>query len=141
MDIQALDQAILELQQQRAEAEKAAKEEGNEVYRNFKPNYDYTVTWRHPAQFRIERKATRETLDRINEFKEKYPLNNPPMVFEGGMTYSVLEGGYVLGGGGSVVVDFEKPEGYYSSFDPQTIEPDVLQSIRDGIVPDKIKRG
>ena len=139
MDIKAIDLEIIRLQEQRAEAEKLAKAEGAEVYKNFVKEYDYSVTWPHPAQFRVERKATKETLDKISEFRQKYPLNSPPMIFEGSMTYSVLEGGYVIGGGGSVIVEFDSSERYRSSFDPQPISSEVLKALRAGVVPEEIK--
>lgn len=102
----------------------------------FVMEYEYSVAWPHPAQFRIERQVTADCAERLAAFAVDHGID-APKPFVGGMTYSLLEGGYALGGGGSIVVQFTDDR---RAFEPDPIAADVVASLRAGIVPDSIKR-
>lgn len=124
----------LEAELKTAQAIEAAK--ARDDFAAIKIEYDYQVTWPHPAMFRIERKVSDKTQDAIDAWREAWPDAKSKELFVGGMTYMLLEGGYIYGRGGAVVVNFG--EGH--SFDPIAVDAEIIADLRAGIVPDSIKR-
>src|SRR5438270_10092855 len=117
--------AIRALELELKSATELANAEAKTAAEAFRFDYDWELNWPHPAQFRVSRTATAETIERLEAFKLQFPAYSyPPRPFDGGMTYSVLIGNdgnfYVEGSGGSVILN---PSGksrdkYSSSFDP-----------------------
>lgn len=139
-DLTAIDAQIAELQQMRESIIKADKAEAIILAKQFIWEYDYSVTWPHPAQVRIERTITSDCQTRVDNFNARFP-NHCLKPFVGGMTYSVLEGGYMLGGGGCVIVNFHNAKSGHSwSSDPQPIRPADLAALRRGEVPLSIRK-
>lgn len=131
-----LEAQLALITEQLKELEEAKRQKTREAANAFVLEYDYKVTWPHPAQFRIGREITDACAARLEEFIAVYGEAAAPKPFVGGMTYSLLEGGYILSGGGSVVVNFPQRQ----SFAPFPIAPDIVASLRKGLVPDCIKR-
>ena len=136
MDIEKVKSDIAKLEKLLDEYREAKAKEAAAAYKDFVMEYEYSVTWPHVSQFRVERFLTPECKSRLAEFSLKYSPSYAPRPFEGGMTYSVLEGGYILGGGGSVIIETCEDR---TSFAPQAIKAIHLESLRKGIVPDDIK--
>lgn len=133
-----IERAIAELTEQLKELEALEASAAKAALNAIVMQYDYTVQWLHPALFRIERTVTKETAQAIAQFKEQFPNAPDPKPFVGGMKYSLLEGGYVHGHSGAVVVQWGGE--HLSSFDPQPVAPDIIAALKAGIVPDSIKR-
>ena len=135
-----LNAEISALEGEREALTRAERAEEGIAWQSLTIEYNWSVTWPHPAQFRVERTATPETAERIAAHKAKFPTTSGHRkAFEGGMQYSVLEGGYVIGGGGSVILRFPG-ETIFSSFDPQPVSADILAALREGRIPVEIRR-
>lgn len=132
-DLLTIRAEINALEAEYAEAKKTADAEYNEAAKAFVMEYDWSITWPHQSQFRVERKATADCLNKLEAFKTKY--GRAPQPFEGGMTYSVLIGGFVESGGGSVILKWPQQQ----SFGPSPFKPSWLSQIRRGIIPDELK--
>lgn len=139
MTLDELDAERARLDVLRAELVRERDAARNDAMRAFVMEYDYSVSWPHPAQFSVERSVTPECRARITAFAAQW--GTEPKPFEGGMTYSVLvdaDGNhYAEGGGGSVIVDFGSAR---SSFDPSPLDADILAALRAGSVPISIRR-
>lgn len=136
-DLTAIDERIAELQKMREALVDAEKQEAILAAKSFKWEYDYSVEWTHPAQVRIERKLSADCELALENFRNQFP-SHYMKPFVGGMTYSVLEGGYMLGGGGAIIVNFDQSKFY--SPDPAPILPEHLVELRNGIVPLAIRK-
>lgn len=112
---------------------------GNAAAKAFVMEYDWEVTFPHPAQFKVARKLSADCNARLAAFKAAYPYTSQPRPFVGSMTYSVLKGtdgcDYVQSGGGSVIVDLTS-----NSFGPSPIAPADLAAFLAGRVPEHLKR-
>lgn len=140
-DLTAIDERIAELQQMRKAIVDAEKQEAALAAKQFKWDYDYSVSWPHPSQVRINRQISADCAKRLEAFRAQYP-NHYMEPFVGGMLYSILDGGYIVSSsGGAVIVEFDNSTfNRRFTHEPVLIKSADLAALRRGEVPLSIRR-
>lgn len=137
--IKDIDAQIAELQAAKLELVKAKQEAIVEASKAFMWEYDWQVTFPHPAKIRIERKLTDDCLARLAAFEAEHETAFKPFV--GDMTYSILIGDngnlYAERGGGCIIVKFD-PQ--HNGFGPELLSRPIYDELRKGHVPVHIRR-
>lgn len=137
--IKAIDTQIAKLLVAKAALAKAKQAATMEASKAFMWEYDWQVTFPHPAQIRIERKLSVDCLARLAALEAEHDITLKPFV--GGMTYSILIGDngnlYAEGHGGSVIVQFDSQR---KGFGPELLSRPIYDELRKGHVPIHIRR-
>lgn len=137
--IKDIDTQIADLQAAKAVLVKEKQAATMEASKAFMWEYDWQVTFPHPAQIRIERKLTADCLVRVAAFEAEHETTLKPFV--GGMTYSILidDTGnlYAEGGGGCMIVQFDSQR---KAFCPELLSRPIYDELRKGHVPIHIRR-
>lgn len=140
-----------QIQKAQEEAQKDAKDAAKVIHEE--RTYEWKVEWRSDFLFRVDRRLSQETMERIAGWQIKYPgMNYPHWGFGGGsenrwegMSFYMIEGYMLSNGGGTVIFISKRGEkkGDWSSSldqDPIKLTDEEIKLLKAGMVPDTLLR-